>query len=250
MSRAFTPLLVLALSLPLGAACGGDDDGDDDGGSSVDAGGDGGDDGGDDDGGGPDAAAGCVPTDVLDVDWRPIASVSAGAVTATPGKDRTDAVIDATSADVPEDNPYLYLDLASGAKVEIDDVAALTSSDWDLAFERSSIRANGGDSGPGNVAVAKVGGAFEDVTAAPKDGEFATDDWVSDDCQYQSIPGGEPLTAIGEWYEYNLMTHELTPKEEVYVVRAHGGDLFKVTIGTWYGGEGVPATFEVAWAPL
>lgn len=245
MSRAFSPLLVLALSLPLGAACGGDDDGDD--GAGVDAGGD---DGGDDDGGEPDAAAGCVPTDLLGAEFRPIASVSPGAVTAKPGKDRTDAVIDATSAEVPEDNAYIYLDLASGLKVEIDDVAALDSSDWDLAFERSSIRTNGGDSGPGNVAVAKVGGAFEDVTEAPGDGEFATDDWVSDDCQYQSIPGGEPLTAIGEWYEYNLKTHELTPKAEVYVVRAHGGDLFKVSIGTWYGGDGVPAIFEVAWAPL
>ena len=249
MSRAFTPLLVLAFSLPLGAACGGDDDGGsgDDDGATIDAGGD---DGGDDDGGGPDAAAGCEPTDVLPADWRPIASVSAGALTATPGKDRTDAVVDATAADAPADNPYLYIDLATGTKVEVNDVEALTSSEWDLAFERSSIRVNGGDSGPGNVAVAVVEAAFDDVTEAPKDAEFAADDWVGEDCQYQSIPGGEPLTAIGEWYDYNVMTHELTPKEEVYVVRSHGGDLFKVTIGTWYGGEGVPAIFEVAWAPL
>ncbi len=245
MSRALTPLLVLALSLPLGAACGGDDDGgsgDDDGGSAVDGGGG--------YGGGPDASAGCVATDVLPNEWRPIASVSAGALTATPGKDRTDAVVDATAGDVPADNPYIYVDLATGTKVEITDVDALTSSEWDLAFERSSIRANGGDSGPGDVAVAVVEGAFDDVTEAPKDGEFATDDWVSDDCQYQSIPGTEPNTAIGEWYDYDIKTHQLTPKEQVYVVRSHGGDLFKLGIGTWYNEEGLPGFFEVVWAPL
>ena len=249
MSRAFTPFLVLALSFPLGAACGGDDDGSDDGGTGVDAGGDDGADDGTDDGG-ADAAAGCVPTDVLPAEWRPIAAVAPGELTTTPGKDRTDAVVDAAVGELPEDNAYIYIDLASGTKVEIDDVAARTSSDWDLAFERSSVRANGGDSGPGNVAVAKVGGAFEDVTEAPKEGEFATDDWVSDDCQYQSIPGTEPLTAIGEWYAYDIMTHQLTPKEEVYVVRTHGGDLYKVAFSTWYGGEGVSGIFEVAWAPL
>ena len=248
MSRAFTPLLVLALSFPLGAACGGDDDGDD-GGGSVDAGGDGVDAGGDD-GGGADASAGCVPTDVLPAEWRPIASVAPGKLTTTPGKDRTDAVVDAAVGELPEDNAYIYIDLASGTKVEIDDVAALTSSEWDLAFERASVRANGGDSGPGNVAVATVGGAFEDVTEAPKDGAFLTDDWVSDDCQYQFVGANEPQTAIGDWYDYNMTTHELTPKEEVYVVRTHGGDLYKVAFSTWYGGEGVSGIFEVAWAPL
>ncbi len=91
------------------------------------------------------------------------------------------------------------------------------------------------------------------MTEAPKDAEFVADDWVSDDCQYQSIPGGEPNTAFGEWYEYNIKTHQLAPKPVVWVVRTHSGDLVKLAIDSFYGDEEDPdsdAIYHVAWAPL
>ena len=233
MSRAFSYFLVLAISLPLGAACGGDDDDV----VVVDA--------------GADASAGCVATDVLPLEYHPVATVSAGEVTTTPGEAGvTDAVVDATSLDLPADNAYVYIDLVAGAKADFDDVAALTSSDWDVAFERSSIKCNGGDSGPGQVAVAAVDAAsIGDVTEAPADGEFAADDWVSDDCAYQQLPFGEPSTVFGEWYDYDIDSHQLTPKPQIYVVRTHTGDLVKLAITSYYD-EGIPATYSVSWAAL
>jgi hypothetical protein len=254
MSRAFPLVLVLTLSssLAFGAACGGDDDGDaDDDGSEVDAGDDG--DDGDDDTGGADASAECTPTDALPGNYRPIASVSKGTVTAKPGEGVTQAVIDATAGgDASADNPYIYIDLVGGTKVEIDDVAALDSSAWDLAFKRSSIRTNGGDSGTGGVEVALVEGAtIDEVTEAPADDLFAADDWVSDDCQFQTDTGLEPASAFGAWYDYDKPGgHVLTPWPNVYVVRTHKGDLYKLAIESYYDDDDTPAIYSLVWAPL
>jgi HmuY protein len=254
MLRAF-PSLLLALSLPLAAACGGDDDSDDgDDGSTADAGDDGGDDGEPDAGSEPDASGVCVPTDALPAEYRPIAKVSAGKVTVTPGE-VTEAVIDATAGNATAENPYVYIDLEKGAKVEIDDVAALDSGDWDIAFKRSSIRINGGDSGTGEVAAAIVQGTLEEVTEAPAEEEFVADDWVSDECEYLTPPksAGEPASAIGLWYDYDFKTHTLSPKPEVYVVRTRSGEFTKLAIVSFYADEADPdtaANYTVTWAPL
>jgi hypothetical protein len=254
MSRAFPVALLFTLSssLPFGAACGGDDDDDaDDGTAEVDAG-DGGDDS-DDGTDGADASAECTPTDTLPGNYRPIASVSKGTVTATAGEGVTQAVIDATAGDdASADNPYIYIDLVGGTKAEIDDVAALDSDAWDLAFKRSSIRTNGGDSGTGGVEVALVEDAtIDEVTEAPADDQFASDDWVSDDCQFQTDTGLEPSSAFGAWYEYDKPAgHILTPWPNVYVVRTRKGELYKFAIESYYDDADTPAVYSVVWAPL
>jgi hypothetical protein len=251
MSRVFPLTLVLTLcsSLPFGVACGGDDDdAGADGGSQVDAGDDGSDDGTD----GADASAECTPTDALPGNYRPIGSVSKGQLTVTPGEGVTEAVIDATAGgDDSAENPYIYIDLVGGTKVDIDDVAALDSDAWDLAFKRSSIRTNGGDSGTGGVEVALVeGGAIDKVTEVPADDQFATDDWVSDNCQFQTDTGLEPSSAFGAWYDYNDEAHTLEPFPVVYVVRTHTADLYKFAIESYYDDAGTSAIYSVAWAPL
>jgi HmuY protein len=254
MSRASSLALLLTLSssLSVGAACGGDDDGgdeDDDGSTEVDAG----DDDGSGDDTGADASAECTPTDALPGNYRPIASVSKGTVTAEPGKGVTQAVIDATAGeDASADNPYIYLDLVEGAKVEIDDVAALESDAWDVAFKRSSLRTNGGDSGTGGVEVAQIEGAtIDEVTDPPADDQFTSDDWVSDDCQFQSDTGLEPASAFGVWYEYDKEAgHLVTPLPNVYVLRAHDGELYKFAIESYYGEDDTAAVYSVLWAPL
>jgi hypothetical protein len=231
-----TATLALALAAPLGAACGGDDD--------------------DVVGGTPDAAPdACDQIALLPIEYRPIASVSTGALDTSPGEGATDAVIDATAGGLinAADNPFLYIDLEQGTKVAIDDVEALDSDAWDIAFKRPNIRVNSGDSGTGDVAVAVVAGSLADVTEAPADGEFETDDWSSDSCTLLTLADGTPATAFGEWYDYDDATHILTPKAEVHVVRTRSGDLVKLAIETYYGDEGDPtrgAVYRVSWAPL
>ena len=100
LPRTGTLALALALAAPFGAACGGDDD--------------------DVVGGAPDAAPDeCDQIALLPTEYRPIASVSSGALVTTPRDGVTDAVIDATAGGLVNaaDNPYVYIDLEQGTKV-------------------------------------------------------------------------------------------------------------------------------------
>src|SRR5262245_32374398 len=129
----------------------------------------------------PDSDPGCEPTAALPFEWRPIDEVSTGQINlVTNATGTTSGTIDATAGGTAAaaDNPYIYIDLQNNTKVDITDVDAYTQSAWDIAFKRYVILANGGDSGPGNVAVAFVAAtSLPDVTTVPPENQFATDDW-------------------------------------------------------------------------
>jgi hypothetical protein len=101
-------------------------------------------------------------------------------------------------------------------------VQALTSTDWHIAFKRSNIRVNGGDSGKAGLSIASVEAAgLADVTAAPAADTFGVDDWSSDACAFLGSQIQEPLTRMAEWYDYNE-TGRPTPKAVVYVMKTPG----------------------------
>lgn len=228
-------LALLSLLLPL-AACGGDD-------IAVVS---------------PDAApidaAGCDPTTALPTQWRPIAMVSTGAVNVTTTGGVTSGTIDATAGGTAAaaDNPYVYLDLMAGTKVDLTDTASLTSTAWHVAFKRAGIKLNGGDSGPGQVAAAVVNAAtLAEVTAAP--GALELDDWADPACALIAGPTGEPATVMSTWYDYDAQTHVLTPKAQVWIIRIAPGVLRKLRIETYYGDTANPmrgAFYRVEWAAL
>ncbi|MBP8808204.1 MAG: hypothetical protein KBG48_10725 [Kofleriaceae bacterium] len=203
----------------------------------------------------PPDSDGCDEAALLPSNYRPIPMRSTGAVTTTLAGAVTTATLDATAGGTAAapDNPYLYLDLLAGARVEVSDLEAATSTAWHVALKRASVKLNGGDSGPGAVAAARVAAAsLAEVTAAPT--TFASDDWASADCALVTTPGGEPATAMGDWYDYDPATHRLTPKAEVWVVRLGAdGPLRKLRIVTYYGDAANPmrgAMYRVEWAPL
>jgi hypothetical protein len=184
----------------------------------------------------PDAASpvGCDPISLLPNNWRPIDKVSTGTVTTTPTGQIYRAVIDATAGGLPNaaDNPYTYVNLITGQRVDITDVQALTSTvtdvqaltstDWHIAFKRSNIRVNGGDSGKAGLSVATVeAAALADVTAAPAAEQFGVDDWSSDACAFVGSEIQEPTTRMGTWYDYSE-TGRPTPKAVVYVMKTPG----------------------------
>ncbi len=227
-------LSVLLLVLPL-AACGGDD-------VAVVS---------------PDAAidaAGCDPSAALPTQWRPIAMVSTGAVNVTTAGGVTSGTIDATAGGTAAaaDNPYVYLDLMAGTKLDLTDTASLTSTAWHVAFKRAGIKLNGGDSGPGQVAAAVVNAAtLAEVTTAP--GALELDDWADPDCALIAGPTGEPATVMSTWYDYDDQTHVLTPKAQVWVIRVASGVFRKLRIVTYYGDTANPmrgAFYRVEWAAL
>jgi hypothetical protein len=203
----------------------------------------------------PDAPGGCDPATVLPGGYRLIPTVSAGAVTVTTASGVTSGTIDATAGGVNNsaDNPYIYVDLRNNMKIAVNDVEARTSTNWDIALKRSSLRTNSGDSGPGNRELAVVQAAtLAQVTAAPASG-YASDDFATADCMLESTLIGEPQSAFGEWYDYDQNTHVVTPKAEVYVLQRNNGSRTAFRIKAYYGDPANPmrgAFYSVEWKQL
>lgn len=135
-------------------------------------------------------------------------------------------------------NPYIYLSLSQNSRVDVSDVQADYSTEWDVAFKRDIIRSNGGDSGPASAEVAALVGAdFDAVTASDAtDAPFARDRFVAPDtCQPIADEVGKPLTAFAGWYDYAPASMTLTPSDRVYLVRAaDGSTLYKLKITGYY----------------
>lgn len=206
----------------------------------------------------PDANTACPSaTAALPYEWRPIDLVSTGTVQTTVNGTLTEALVDATAGgyqNYPE-NPFIYLDLQTGTKVDVRDTDSYSSSNWDIALKRYVIRINGGDSGPGGVTAAVVldAATLGAVTMSPPDGAFATDDWAEDDCTLNAGPLGEPMTAFGGWYEYQVDTMLVVPQQWVYVIKLRDGSKRKLRVDSYYADPGSPmrgAYYRLQWAPI
>jgi hypothetical protein len=206
------------------------------------------------DAGVPDSPPGCDPATLLPNSYRPIPMVSTGAVAITASGATMTATIDATAGGQMNaaDRPYVYVDLTTGTRVDVDDLAARSSMAWDIMLKRSSVRSNGGDSGPGKRTIAVVTGTSLDSVTAPATG-YASDDFTTDDCKLDVIPGGEPKSAFGEWYDYDPTTHSVTPKGEVYIIERADGSRTAVRVDSYYGDAAMPmrgAFYRVEWKQL
>lgn len=200
---------------------------------------------------GPDSG-GCDPATALPSNYRPIPRVSTGMVEdVTMNGDLTSATVDATAGGggSSADNPYIYLDLRAGAKVDVNDLDARTSGAWDVSLKRVSLRVNGGDSGSGGRKLAVIQAAtLAEVAAAPSGG-YAEDRFVDADCMLISLRIGEPSSAFGEWYSYDDQTHVVTPKAEVYVLERPDGSHTALRIIN-YASNGTTGLYQVEWKQL
>jgi len=135
-------------------------------------------------------------------------------------------------------NPYIYVKLEDGTRAELTDLAADSSVAWDLALKRDNLRMNGGDSGPGDGAVAVLDGVdFDAVTADAATGaNFGVDDFVNDaTCELMVDAVGKPLTRFDGWYDYGGAAMTLTPAAKVFLIRnAEGTQLYKLQILGYY----------------
>ena len=199
-------------------------------------------------------AVGCDPATVLPNSYRPIPTVSTGAVTVTASGATMQGTVDATAGgtSMSADRPYIYVDLKTGTRVDVDDLAARGSTGWDIMLKRASLRTNSGDSGPGKRTLATVQATSIDAVSAPASG-YASDDFTTADCMLDASPGGEPKSAFGEWYDYNAETHVVTPKGEVYVIEREDGSRTAFRIVSYYGDAANPmrgAFYSVEWKQL
>ena len=128
--------------------------------------------------------------------------------------------IDATNREA-----WAYFSFATGDVVEVED--AENSDAWDIGFQRTTVKLNGGISGPGMGSVVMLTETtFEAVTEAPADGYKAdTED------TYGIVTGSE-----NGWYIYTgPPTHWVLPLEDrVFVIKAADGTFAKVQFLGYY----------------
>ena len=122
--------------------------------------------------------------------------------------------VDATSAEA-----WRYFSFRLGAVV-----ADPGPRDWDLAFRRYVIIANGGPQFRGDGGIRDLGPvAFDEVREVPVAGYEVT----------ESRP--DPRNAaIAGWYRYGFFSHVLTPKPHVWAVRTADGRYAKLALVAYY----------------
>lgn len=173
----------------------------------------------------------------LDQMLKPIKQVSTGEVSVLSDVSGVKTVyVDATAGNisVQDSFPRVYVRLDTGARVDVDDVAARTSPDWDLAFKRPIIFTNGGVAASGQGGAAGVPKTFDQVTSGDAPSTFPVEAMLDLDCNPQTDPTGAPKTTFSDWYVYAQMM--VAPKPSyTYVVKGGTGKLYKVGILTYYG---------------
>lgn len=142
-------------------------------------------------------------------------------------------------------NPYIYLDLDNGTRVDITDTASFGEATWDLGIKRVVFRNNSAHSGGGNGgAVFLANAVFDDVTAADASGAtFLEEEWFDDMCDYEVDQTNVIVTSMHpEWYDYDPATMQVTPEEGVWLVRgADGTTVFKIELLSYYSNpDGTP----------
>jgi hypothetical protein len=142
-------------------------------------------------------------------------------------------------------HPWLYVSLALGAGLPLTDPASFAATSWDLAFKRSTLRTNSGESGPGNGGALRVNLAWDIVTRDTLGEEaLPVEDLVDAECRVMTDTTGAVVTTLSSWSEYDEATHLLTPAPVVYLVAGGDGTLYKIAIEDYYanpdGSHGPP----------
>lgn len=173
-------------------------------------------------------------------------------------KDRT-LYVDASVGGLngQDSHPWVYIELASGLAVAVTDLEALSSSAWDLAFKRSVVRTNSGDSGPGAGGAIRIALPWDEVDAATLGKKsLPTESWFDADCMLELDASQNLITTFSGWSAYDEVDHVLSAAPDVvFITAAADGAHYKVEILDYYstptGGRGtVSGRFKVRVAPL
>jgi len=145
------------------------------------------------------------------------------------------AVIDATDAEA-----WVYFDFEAGAVVSPENPEDDTT--WDVGFRRSDPMVNGGVSGTGGVEASELlGASFDELSVAP-DGGYDTDEESSGDGTVEYV--------LGEWFDYDISTHILTPADKVYVLKTAEGNYVKMRFDGYYDAAGTSGYPSFSWASV
>ncbi|MEM1347873.1 MAG: HmuY family protein [Myxococcota bacterium] len=122
-----------------------------------------------------------------------------------------------TQINATDDERWVVFDFEDPEAVDLTE----DSEGWELAFRRADIRL-----GPGVEVAVLEDRALDDVHGTPSDEQFIADD--GEDYAFNDQ---------GNWYNYNIIRHVLSPKERTYVVRSSEGVLYKLALEGYYDSE-------------
>jgi hypothetical protein len=185
----------------------------------------------------PDMAHTQSCTAARDALLTPVDMVSPGAVSSVASTG--EIYVDASAGGIngAATHPRVYISLATGMAVAVTDVTAQQSTAWDLAIKRPVIFVNGGDGGPGDGASYFLPNRdFATVTAADvASATLVTESFFDSQCNPVLDPTGEVETTFSIWYNYDSVTHMLSPAPGTFIVRGATDILYKVAIDNYYG---------------
>lgn len=185
-------------------------------------------------------------------------STAAVSVLSKTGDDRT-LYIDASVGGLEgqDTNPWVYIELATGKAVAITDIDALKSKAWDLAFKRSVVRTNSGDSGPGEGGAIRIALPWDDVDASTLGNKvLPTESWFDAECMLELDASQNLITTFSGWSAYDEVDHVLSAAPDVvFITAAADGALYKVSVLDYFstpsGAHGtVSGRYKVRTAPL
>lgn len=164
-----------------------------------------------------------------------------------PATGATTLSVDATAGGLgaPPDDPdnqYTYVSLDDGAVVDLTDQEAAGSQDWDIAFKRTSVKLNGGVSGPGPVqgAIADEQSEFYDGSGNPDASVFTNATAESERPAFENVESVSGLSFTADeripaitgdgtqegWWLYDPQTRSVSANDDAWwMVRSAEADL-------------------------
>ena len=123
------------------------------------------------------------------------------------------------TVDASAPDEWTFFDFSHGSVVK-----SPRPKEWDLAFQRHRIIANGGPGLAGEAGVVRLPGAhFDSVGVAPETGYVVAGEAVD-----------SVNSALERWYDYSWTSHVLEPKPAVYALRTADGRYAKFEILGYY----------------
>lgn len=173
-------------------------------------------------------------------------------------KDDDNDSLPTTQIDASVDKVWKYFSFEKGDTVSISN--PLNSLDWDIAFSRFRIKANGGKSGIGQAGAFKTNlveeTGFKALKIVPDTAVFVTDDTTIVESYNRMDPQNPIKTkeilnpSLYDWYtlqQGSTSGSRLAPKNNIYIVKTANGKYAKLWIKNYYNNEGTSGHYTIAY---
>ncbi|MEM7603850.1 MAG: HmuY family protein [Myxococcota bacterium] len=180
-------------------------------------------------------AATCIDEQIIRLTLRE--NITDGEIVNTAADDGFTYVVDSTGGGFMPSESYVYARFTDTGleKVELNDLDALESTEWDIAFRRFIIRLNSGVSGPSCVEGGRTAGDtdFDTLAEVPDGIPFRAEGYFADDCSFVSDGSGfgSPGVALASFWDYPGCVRMTG---NVFIVSLTDGRFVKLRVDTYY----------------